>query len=232
MDTLRLPTTFSNKKSRSVARNYLVPKVKESLIAYVDADVVLDVDWLYHCVQGIKGWGVGAVEGSIYRVGESFIDEVRRDISRRGCRNFNMLEPIEGIPTLNAATMLIKKDCLERVGLFDPELKRYEDTDLTYRLFLARIHLASISLAKSYVSVSDTLFSYLLLRPVVMGYFQARSLAKYNPLPLKGLFRYLLTYWKELVSQKNCRHFFVTICTVWTRFLIFSWLSYCHWGGG
>ena len=89
--------------------------------------------------------------------------------------------------------MLIKKDCLKRVGLFDTGFKRCEDLDLTYQLLSNGFHLASSPRAKSYVTRSDGILSYLFLRPLVTGYFQAKVLLKYK-IPTTG-------------HPLNCLHF-------------------------
>ena len=187
---------FLQQKSRSLARNHLVPETMEELIAYVDADVTLDRDWATHCLKAINCKSVGAVGGSVYRVGDSFIDDVRRKISHISCYNSNTLETIQGGVTLNTASMLIKRDCLKKVGLFDVGLKRYEDSDLTVRLFFCGYHIASAPLAKSYVMRSDSIFSYLFLRPLSVGYFESKSLAG-HPFP-RG------TFWSRFKRIVDC----------------------------
>ena len=210
---------FIKQKSRSLARNYLVSQVEEGLIAYVDADVVLDKEWLTHCVVAINARGMGVVEGPIYRVGDSFLDDVRRRVSDLGCLNFNMLETRGGLPTLNAAAMLIKKDFLEKVGLFDVGLRRYEDTDLTFRLYFAGVHMGSVPQAKSYVVVSDTFFSYFFTRPLVMGHFQAKSLKKYPalfPHPLRVCWITI----KDIFKRTRLNHCLVDFFVTWIKFLL------------
>ena len=211
---------FIKQKSRSLARNYLVSQVSEELIAYLDADVVLDKEWLNHCLKAIDSRGMGVVEGPIYRVGDSFIDDIRRRVSELGCMDFNMLETRGGLPTLNAAAMLIKKNFLERIGLFDVGLRRYEDTDLTFRLYFSGIHMASVPQAKASVVISDSFFSYLFIRPLVMGYFQAKSLAKYPvifPRPLRGLWITMRDIFKRMSLNDCLVDFFV----IWIKFLLY-----------
>ena len=171
---------FLPRKSRSLARNYLVQKITEDLIAFVDADVVLDKDWAVHCLNTMNSTDVAAVGCSVYRTGDSFIDEVRRKMSTLHCHNSNTLEPIKGFVVLNTAAMLIKKNCLKKMGLFDIGLQRCEDLDLTHRLLRSGFHIASAPQAKSYVTISDGVLSYLFLRPLVAGYFQAKALMKYK----------------------------------------------------
>ena len=212
---------FLPKKSRSQARNYLVSQITESYIAYVDADVILDQDWLKHCMAAIAPRSVGVVQGSIYREGDSFIDHVRKRVSFLGCRDFNMLEPKRGFPTLNAAAMLIRKACLEQVGLFDEGLVRYEDTDLSLRLMLNGVHLRSVPKAKCRVEMSDTIATYLSTRPLVMGYCQAKSLARYGLLPSNPLDRLARMIPLVFSNQRGPSPFFVNACVFWIKWLLF-----------
>ena len=220
---------FIKQKSRSLARNHPVSKSRGAFIAFVDADVVLDKDWALYCFQAINYNNVSAVGGSIYREGDSFIDDIRRRISNLSCLNSNTLESLGGMVTLNTAAMLIKKDCLDKIGLFDTTLKRYEDSDLTFRLFLAGLHIASVPRAKSYVVMSSKWFFYLFLRPLEIGYDQSKSLVKY-PFHQGSVFRNLRHVGQGLFSEakifkrqffrKRLKSFFVDLIVLNIRLLM------------
>ena len=171
---------FLPQKSRSLARNYLVEGTTCELIAFVDADVVLERDWLNHCIKTIGGSNIAATGGSIYREGKEFLDGVRRRISEVICQDFNFLESKGGGLLLNTAATLIKKKALIGVGLFDPTLIRSEDSDFTRRLLLKGYYLASAPEARARVTRSDNFLAYLFWRPLVVGYFQGKIDHRYQ----------------------------------------------------
>ena len=55
---------FLAQNSPAHAYNYLLGKIDEELIAYIDADVILDREWAIHCLKEITGLGVACVNCS------------------------------------------------------------------------------------------------------------------------------------------------------------------------
>ena len=213
---------FLSQKSRSRARGHLVAQTPEKFIAYLDADVVLDENWAIHCMDSIQGYGVAAVGSSVYKDGDTLIDRIRRKCSRDFCLHFNSLETIQGHICLNTAAMLIKRDCLQKVGLFDLDLPRCEDTELTYRLLSHRFAIASSIKAMAFVKRSDSVLAYFTTRPFVIGYYLALVWLKYN-MPMGGPLKNLWQLIKSFFVLCPPLPFLINAAVVQTRLMI--WLG-------
>ena len=125
---------FLSQRSRSFAQNYLVDKITSNFLAYVDGETVVDKDWATHCVRAIQGQGIGA-----------------------SC------SPVSGMEKgpcfeLKASAMLVKRNCLKKIGLFRPILRSWEGFDLSQRLLAGGFHLALAPLAKSSGKIFPFLF--------------------------------------------------------------------------
>ena len=146
------------------ARNYLLDKIDEELIAYVDADVVLDKEWAIYCLKEITGFGVACVNCSID-------DNDTRKINRY--KYSNTLEAINGMGHLDTAAILIKRKMLQKTGGFD------DSFDLTYKMLFEGHHLASSTKARAQITRKENPLTSL-ARQLVMGYVLAKALLKYN----------------------------------------------------
>ena len=137
------------------------------LIALVDADVVLDKDWANHCLEAMNTIGIAAVKCSVYRTGHSFTEQVYKKMLTVAYGQESIGSPI----VINTASVLVKKNALEKIGWFDEELKKCERFDLTYRLLHSGFHVAYTHRAKSYVIAAGY---KLVFNPLMASYFRAR----------------------------------------------------------
>ena len=210
---------YLEKKSRARARNYLIPTLEENYIAYIDADVTLDKDWVNHCLKRIQGVHIAAVGCSIYRVGKTFIDKVRRESSRRSFLYANTLETGTTGLCLNTAATLIKTQSLRAIGMFNPSFVRCEDTELTCRMLLNGYHIASTTQGKAYVTRSDKLLAYLITTPFWVGYFAEKISTHY---PVKSI-SLIKRYWRSIR-----RIFSINSLNGYAVEAILSWQSFLH----
>lgn len=111
----------------NVARNTGIAAAKADFIAFVDDDVVVPSGWLSALVDGASRFpSAGALGGPVR--------ERHRGPVPRTCRR---REPIiggfdggscdRGMETLPGGNMMIRRDAIEKVGLFDPEIPSWAD---------------------------------------------------------------------------------------------------------
>jgi cellulose synthase/poly-beta-1,6-N-acetylglucosamine synthase-like glycosyltransferase len=133
----RLNVLWEATRGPAAARNRGLRHARGEIVAFVDADCVADPDWLRPLLAPLRDPTVGAVGGRI--------------LSRRPCnsieafgehvhdhdRAINEFAPPYVI-TMNWAS---RRQVLQAVGLFDEDLVRCSDVDLSYRLVQAGYRL-------------------------------------------------------------------------------------------
>ena len=119
-------STFCQKNSRIAAKNLLLTKINQHLVAFIDSKTTLDPHWATHCVAVIKNIGVAVTCSPIYQKGDP-----RRSLE------------------LNSSALLINKYCLEKIDGFRKIPKNLEGIDLAFRFAAQGYHLGIVSRAKS-----------------------------------------------------------------------------------
>lgn len=142
----------------SRARNLGVREATGEILVFLDADVVLPVDWLEGALPSFFSPLIDVVQPSVVPDGvESFMTRFRRNfVSRKTLGTFNYLEVKDvSLPQLNSAALMIRANTFRRLGLEFPEdFLRVEDSYLAYNLFFSGAHFA-VSEGSS-VSVFDS----------------------------------------------------------------------------
>lgn len=119
-------------RGAGAARNHGLRRALHDIIAFTDADCVVDKDWLRNLVPPLIDPAVGITGGKI--------------LSRRPCNRIERFgETIhdqgrvmqERLPTAATPNWASRRATLFEVGLFDERFLRCQDADLSYRLFLA-----------------------------------------------------------------------------------------------
>lgn len=156
-------TVYSiNVKNRSVARNFGASKASGKWIVFLDADVTLDKKWGEHVLELTKSPLNCVYQGPIIPAGkDNFLLDFRKYYSgeKSDFTYCSFLTPF-GIPQLNSACFMIRKDSFHEMGGFDETLLRCEDSDLGYRLFLKGFIFNVVPSMKSNVFWSHGIFSY------------------------------------------------------------------------
>ena len=122
---------YEEKKGPAAARNKGILNACGEIIAFTDADCVVDKHWLKNIVLPLQDDGIGIVGGKILakrpfnkiqEFGEKIHDHYRA---------INEFKPPYAI-TMNWASRL---SVLKEAGLFDESFVRCEDVDLSYKIF-------------------------------------------------------------------------------------------------
>jgi GT2 family glycosyltransferase len=128
---------FVKERGRARARNAGIRAASGELIAFTDADCVVDRDWLKELIKGFESDRVAACGGRIIaqETGnwiQKFIEEtgifLQKDIQRKDCET--------NLFTIVTANSIFKKKVLEKIGYFDENLVTCEDTEMGYRISL------------------------------------------------------------------------------------------------
>ncbi len=133
----RLRCLVEPKRGASAARNRGISAARHAIVAFTDADCLVDRQWLRRLVEPLQDVAVGASGGKILAVrpcnaiqeyGEWLHDH------ERAIREFDP-------PYVISMNWASRRDALVAAGAFDEDLFRGEDVDLSYRLSQAGFRL-------------------------------------------------------------------------------------------
>lgn len=148
--------------------NIGIEKSDGKLVALVNPDAFVDVDWLLTLVEVLEGFsGIAAVTGKIYYFGDKYgKDAVFCTWPKINCYsatpyNFHDNEPKSKVDYLSGAAMLVRREVIERIGKMDTGyFLFFEETDWCARMIRAGYDLVYIPEAKAWhvvsASVSDS----------------------------------------------------------------------------
>lgn len=119
---------FHNKKNKKITipeqRNLGLKKAKGNIITFIDANCVLDKNWLIELTKPISDEAESVVAGSIKSIDGKTIWDV-------GEERMNSKKYLDEAPTGNIA---FKKEIIKKVGFFDEQFNYGSDIDFTWRI--------------------------------------------------------------------------------------------------
>ena len=129
------PVRYVSEGCRGIphARNRGIEASQGAIVAFTDADCVVDAAWLRELVRGFEEEGVGGVEGET--VDYPPATPVEQYTARR--RNFSyqsrLISPLS--PYVITANVAFRRGVFDRIGVFDPRFIGGSDVDFSWRFF-------------------------------------------------------------------------------------------------
>jgi cellulose synthase/poly-beta-1,6-N-acetylglucosamine synthase-like glycosyltransferase len=136
----RLVVLGERRRGPSAARNAGLAGVRAEVVAFTDADCVVDPDWLAHLVRPLRDPRVGIAGGTILATRPA------NDVERFGEAVHDHREAIEVYRPPYAITMswASRTAVLREQGGFDERFRRGQDVELSYRIVEAGYRLAFV----------------------------------------------------------------------------------------
>jgi glycosyltransferase involved in cell wall biosynthesis len=163
-----------HKPGASSARNIGIERATGRWLAFVDGDVVLDLNWLQQLMENVDGTIFVATQSSIVSSGlgqYSYLDKFRFEYTKFLTRGtFCHAEVEKNNPIINTAACLYLKERVLKVNCFDEDLVRCEDTDLTNKILVAGGHICSSQASSAKVFWDKSVMDYF-LRAFKVGYY-------------------------------------------------------------
>lgn len=149
---------YSNEptQGRSYTRNHGANLAVGKLLAFIDADVYLDTDWLKHLSNNFNRQSIGGGQGRIIPSnddGQASLNTFRIRQQDEATNKSNIILHLMYFesPMVNSAACIYRKEAFDFVGGFDVHLERHEDIDLAKRVCLAGYDLVAVKESKAYV---------------------------------------------------------------------------------
>ncbi|MEM4713532.1 MAG: glycosyltransferase [Candidatus Bathyarchaeia archaeon] len=123
----------------NAARNTGIKNSTGEILAFTDADCIVPKDWLNKMVDNLRDLHVGCVGGNVLRYYDNFLSKysdesfipVMRIFRRR--ETLDSIKPPQKYPA--GCNMGLKRDVLNKVGLFDEDIKYgFDEVELVERI--------------------------------------------------------------------------------------------------
>jgi GT2 family glycosyltransferase len=123
--------------------NIGVKHSRGSLIIFLNNDTIVDKNWIKDLLIRAKGPDVGVIGCRIYYPGTNVIQSIGFcmkwvgfwETMGSGYEDTGQFNHIEQVDFVSGAALAIKREVVDKIGLFDPDFFAYcEDLDLCYRV--------------------------------------------------------------------------------------------------
>lgn len=132
----KFPVRIINNESNqglTATRNVALHKARNNFVASVDADCLIDSNWLEECMKNFNNPIVAAVGGRLVETcNNNIADSWRQAHLKHHWGENRLTDPI----FLSGSNLVLRKDAAEKIGFYDEKRYRnnYEDVDLSLRL--------------------------------------------------------------------------------------------------
>ena len=120
---------ISSKRNSSSQRNLGAKKAKGNILAFLDADTIVDKHWVKSIFQIMSKEDIVGVTGSFYP-----LENIKGKYLYSLANNFQRILIKLKYPLFNGASCAFKKDVFLKIGGFDENLKMSEDHDISLRM--------------------------------------------------------------------------------------------------
>lgn len=168
---------LNSKRGAAASRNLGAQHAKGELLAFVDADCILDTMWLSKLSTHFLSESVSAVAAPAVPdiEGMTWVEKAWDKVFVRFTSN--SLRDVVTVSNLASSNMLINKCCFKAVGGFDENLLSCEDYDLSQRLLKRGTLLLDLNIFVTHLRESKTIRE-LFCREIVRGRFSLRCFIK------------------------------------------------------
>lgn len=184
---------YECKKGASAARNKGISCSESDIIAFTDADCLAERDWLLYLVKHLDNRNVGIVGGKIKSFTPCNYIEKYGDIINDNERSLKD-NTLPFCISMNCASRL---SILKESGMFDENLLRSHDVDLSWRLLKSGFDLVYESNAVIYHKHIDNLTD-LFYKGFIHGFYGSKLLRKHGDFLVEKDIRRV--YWSTYID--------------------------------
>ena len=176
---------FERKIGCAAARNKGIKESTGELVAFTDADCIVDKDWITNLVKGFEDKFVGGCGGRFMSYKLQSLAEMYMDLSRFKDQEYTMkmnnmrIHSMSHFPFIMGGNSCYPRKVLEQVGLFDDNFKWLDDVEISIKISTCNYRFKYIKDAivfcrhkKEAFSLFKKLFNY--------GYFTPLLYKKYS----------------------------------------------------
>ena len=127
---------FERRKGRSAAKNAGIRAAKSEIVAFIDADCIVNPDWLDKIVEGFNGRSTGCCGGKTLSYYPENIIEKYFDwfFENQPKKIKSFAEKYFVGPIFATCNLACRREAFEAAGYFDEEMAAGEDTDSVWRI--------------------------------------------------------------------------------------------------
>lgn len=125
---------FETHPGAASARNRGASLATQRILCFLDADILIDPDWCNVMLGAFSNPWIYAGQSRIKQEkGKGLVNYFQRCLYFQFNTYFYQCDQSIGLPTLDSAALLVRRDVFEKLKGFDETFLRYEDTDFTWR---------------------------------------------------------------------------------------------------